>query len=140
MATIGFGSIVTFSTDTSSTASIGKIINVSVSGMSKDEIDVSSADSTSMIKEKVSGMVDPGKATFTMRFNPASSANIATVKAAFDSTSATHLMATIGASGAKIHGSGFVSELNPVDTSYDGDATFSFTFTFTESPTITTAA
>lgn len=115
---------------------IGKLIRASVSGATRDEIDVSNADSTDMVKELLGGMVTPGKATFTVRLSPTAAGLLETHFAAGTPEDCTITFEDTGT----LIGEGFMSGLDPVELSYEGDVTQSFTFTYIELPDYTAPA
>jgi predicted secreted protein len=106
---------------------IAKVVRVSISGSVRDDIDITNADSTDLIKEQLGGMVTPGKATFTVRYDATSAGYLETH---FADGSSEVCLVTLSDTHT-IQATGFVSGLDAAEVSYDGDVTQSFTFTAT---------
>jgi hypothetical protein len=120
---IGHGTTVSLGGDT-----IGQVTKFSISGGTRDEIDVSSANSTAKVKELLGGIVTPGKASITCRI---SDEGADFLESHFAAGTVEACLLTLS-DGSTYTADGYMSSLDAVDGSYEGDITQSWSFTATK--------
>lgn len=70
--TVGYGSIITVATSTSGTLELAQLRNISGPGVSGNDVDTTTLDSSSNYRTFVGGLLDPGEVTFQMIYDSTS--------------------------------------------------------------------
>jgi len=89
---------------------IGYVIDLAASGKSKTMIDKTHFKSPDGYKEYIAGMKEPGSWTFTVLYNPSSSADL-TIQNGFESTDFVPVVIDVAGSGTTLNFSGSISEV-----------------------------
>ena len=124
---------ITLSGGTSGT--IGKITSLSTSGISRDSIDTSSCDSSDKWRTFVSGMIDAGEISGTIRFDKAEINRVVGAMTAVTETWTITLPDT-----STLACSGFMTSGFAMTGEFENDITSDFTLKLTGNPTFTPAA
>lgn len=67
---IGYGSVLTVNTTVGAEVNIAQIRNISGPGVSGNDVDTTTMDSSSNYRTFVSGLLDPGEVTFSLVYDP----------------------------------------------------------------------
>lgn len=70
--TIGYGSIITVATSTSGTLELAQLRGISGPGVSGNDVDTTTLDSSSNYRTFVGGLLDPGEVTFQLIYDSTS--------------------------------------------------------------------
>lgn len=117
-----------------STGSIGTITSISVSGPTRDAVEVSNFSSADSFREYIPGMIDPGQITGTIRFDKT------TVNSFINGIEAAPEIWTITFSdGSTFECSGFLTTSPVGGGDFESDLTGDFTIKLTGAPTFTPA-
>ena len=135
---LGFGATLTLAptTATSSTTAIGNIQNLNVSGLEREDIDISNMDSTGMAREFLGGMYTGGTIDVDMIYDGTASGTIDTLMTAFAAGTKYTWVATCS-DGTKFACNGSVKSIDPMNVAYDGTVTAKVTIKLTGVATYT---
>lgn len=114
---------------------VGSIISMSIDGMTRDAIDISTMDSDSKFREFISGMADAGEITVEVNYNGADGATANDLSTAYQLGDAEEWTFTLQDT-SKVVAQGFITSLG-IAVPFDDKITQSFTIKLTGVPVYT---
>ena len=129
---LGFGATLTVAptSATSTTTALGNIQALNVSGLEREDIDISNMDSTGMAREFLAGMYTGGTIDVDMIYDPTASGTIDLLVTAFQAGTK-YTWAVTCSDGTKFVCIGYIKSLDPMNIAYDGTVTAKVTIKLT---------
>ncbi|MAH47572.1 hypothetical protein CMI37_17255 [Candidatus Pacearchaeota archaeon] len=129
----GFGTTIAGGT----TGTIAHVLNISISGPTVDDIDLTSSDSTNRFKAYVAGMIDPGEITVDVCYDGSASGTADDVMGNFGATDEVWTITFTDTSTWVCNG--YIKSAT-FGAPYDGKVTSTITIKLTGEPTYTDVA